>query len=54
VRTLYYYTSYERWPAVRERGEVPVDELSTDADQPARRRYGRAPGGRAAEPLAVE
>lgn len=33
MRTLYYYTSYQRWPAVRERGEVPVDEVTTDADR---------------------
>jgi hypothetical protein len=34
MRILYYYTSYERWPAVRERGKVPVDELTTHADRP--------------------
>jgi hypothetical protein len=34
VRTLYYYTRYSRWPAVRERGEVPVDELATASDCP--------------------
>jgi len=34
MRTLYYYTSFERWSGVVERCEVPVDELTTDADRP--------------------
>lgn len=35
MRTVYYYyTSYERWPAVRELGDVPLAELTTDADRP--------------------
>jgi hypothetical protein len=34
VRKLHAYTSFEQCPAMCESGEVPVDELTADADRP--------------------